>query len=220
MSDLSARYVYAVITNRNDGQNYNEKVKVQTARALIHRIKKHKNPKCHHEDGEKTAAVTATHDTRQDLRGDHRSLVNSHTYSHTGTVVVMILDPWLQLLNAPAAFEECEADFSCDETDKGPPVQMHSLREFEQVRTCIDTSCLCDEVKIWLNNAATQTDETHHLKSLWKLSVFTSKKATYAMKGPSELDYHYQSGSNGPYAATYGDRNTERKPRCCSRQQA
>ncbi|GLD67212.1 CDK5 regulatory subunit-associated protein 2-like protein, partial [Lates japonicus] len=23
-------------------------------------------------------------------------------------------------------------DFSCDETDKGPPVQMHSLREFEQ----------------------------------------------------------------------------------------
>ena len=27
------------------------------------------------------------------------------------------------------------ADFSRDETDKGPPVQMHSLREFEQVRT-------------------------------------------------------------------------------------
>ncbi|MEQ2269818.1 hypothetical protein XENORESO_010401 [Xenotaenia resolanae] len=25
-------------------------------------------------------------------------------------------------------------DFSCDETGKGPPVQMHSLREFEQVR--------------------------------------------------------------------------------------
>ncbi|KAG7232094.1 hypothetical protein INR49_009573 [Caranx melampygus] len=25
-------------------------------------------------------------------------------------------------------------DFSCDETDKGPPLQMHSLREFEQVR--------------------------------------------------------------------------------------
>ncbi|KAK5869443.1 hypothetical protein PBY51_024159 [Eleginops maclovinus] len=24
-------------------------------------------------------------------------------------------------------------DFSCDETDKGPPVQMHSLREFEQI---------------------------------------------------------------------------------------
>ncbi|XP_029985355.1 CDK5 regulatory subunit-associated protein 2-like [Sphaeramia orbicularis] len=23
-------------------------------------------------------------------------------------------------------------DFSCDETDKGPPVHMHSLREFEQ----------------------------------------------------------------------------------------
>ncbi|XP_060890969.1 CDK5 regulatory subunit-associated protein 2-like isoform X2 [Labrus mixtus] len=23
-------------------------------------------------------------------------------------------------------------DFSCDETEKGPPVQMHSLREFEQ----------------------------------------------------------------------------------------
>lgn len=33
------------------------------------------------------------------------------------------------------SFSVC-ADFSCDETDKGPPVQMHSLREFEQVRTC------------------------------------------------------------------------------------
>lgn len=34
-------------------------------------------------------------------------------------------------------FSVC-ADFSCDETDKGPPVQMHSLREFEQVRTCVN----------------------------------------------------------------------------------
>ncbi|KAI3369127.1 hypothetical protein L3Q82_026086, partial [Scortum barcoo] len=56
----------------------------------------------------------------------------------TGTMVVV------KLLTMLARDEECDifgifgnfrispTDFSCDETEKGPPVQMHSLKEFEQ----------------------------------------------------------------------------------------
>lgn len=47
------------------------------------------------------------------------------------------------------AFSIC-ADFPCDERDKGPPVQMHSLREFEQVGTCAVTrAVLYHEVFQW-----------------------------------------------------------------------
>lgn len=45
------------------------------------------------------------------------------------------------------------ADFSCDETDKGLPVQMHSLREFEQVR-------MCSSMTSWLTTAAGMVSRT------------------------------------------------------------
>ncbi|KAK5619608.1 hypothetical protein CRENBAI_011373 [Crenichthys baileyi] len=129
-------------------------------------------------------------------------------------------------------------DFSCDETGKGPPVQMHSLREFEQLPSsyrCTTYSFLtnqspeCRETRPHAHSRPTGDEGMSHTlmqtrsadgrlggnlntglvlkdEENWAgnpVSELTSEKPHMV----SEMDYRFQSGSNGAFSGFQGDQN-------------